>query len=246
MSNFKAFLREKGLYLLCLALILAATVTSIWAVRSVVQNIADYTKSKQEAEQKEEALWDGPQTEANNPVEDVPKPTPTPSAPSSSQASSSGAQQASGSGQAGAGSAAAPSAQPATSGTASPVSGELSRPYSGDELVYNSTLGDWRTHNGADYACNAGDTVTACRTGVVRTAYTDALWGGVVELNDADGVTWRYCGLVSPAVAVGEEIRAGQPVGRAGTLPVEAADGTHVHVECRKGDAWLDPATLLN
>ena len=38
MNSFKAFLREKGLYLLCLALVLIATVTGVMAVQTVVRN----------------------------------------------------------------------------------------------------------------------------------------------------------------------------------------------------------------
>ena len=37
MDSLKAFLKEKGLYLVCLGLILAATVASIWAIRNVMR-----------------------------------------------------------------------------------------------------------------------------------------------------------------------------------------------------------------
>ena len=40
-----------------------------------------------------------------------------------------------------------------------PVSGQVLAVWSGDELVYNETLGDWRTHNGTDYACKEGEDV---------------------------------------------------------------------------------------
>ena len=39
--------------------------------------------------------------------------------------------------------------------------------FSGNELVYSATLGDWRTHNGADYAAPAGE-VTAGQGGQGR------------------------------------------------------------------------------
>ena len=39
MDSLKAFLKEKGLYLVCLGLILAATVASIWAIRNVMRGV---------------------------------------------------------------------------------------------------------------------------------------------------------------------------------------------------------------
>ena len=47
MNSFKAFLREKGLYLLCLALVLIATVTGVMAVQTVVRNVKSLTDARQ-------------------------------------------------------------------------------------------------------------------------------------------------------------------------------------------------------
>lgn len=44
-----------------------------------------------------------------------------------------------------------------------------------------------------------GDEVPAVKGGRVSVVEDDALWGGVVEIVDANGCTWRYCGL-HPAV----------------------------------------------
>ena len=44
--------------------------------------------------------------------------------------------------------------------------------YSGDELVYSSTLGDWRTHNGVDYACAQDAQVCAPAAGKVTAVDT--------------------------------------------------------------------------
>ncbi len=86
--------------------------------------------------------------------------------------------------------------------------GKVLAPYSGDELVYNATLGDWRTHNGVDAAAAAGDEVPAVKGGRVSVVEDDALWGGVVEIVDANGCTWRYCG-VTPSCVVGGDAAAG-------------------------------------
>ena len=52
-TNLKAFFKEKGLYLFCLALVLAATVTGVLAVRTVVRNVSDLTKTRQQTLQEE-------------------------------------------------------------------------------------------------------------------------------------------------------------------------------------------------
>lgn len=45
MNSIKAFLKAKGLYLVCLALVFAATITGIAAIRSVVRGV-ETTASK--------------------------------------------------------------------------------------------------------------------------------------------------------------------------------------------------------
>ena len=117
---------------------------------------------------------------------------------------------------------------------------ELLGKYSGDELVYNATLGDWRTHNGVDAAAAAGDEVPAVKGGRVSVVEDDALWGGVVEIVDANGCTWRYCG-VTPSCVVGGDAAAGDVIGVVAAIPAEADLASHVHLECLKDGAWMKP-----
>ena len=117
--------------------------------------------------------------------------------------------------------------------------------FSGNELVYSATLGDWRTHNGADYAAPAGESVTAAKAGKVVSVSEDALWGGVVEVEDANGVTWRYCGVTAPAVKARDSVAAAAELGTVGTIPAETSGDAHIHLECVKGGAYLDPEGLM-
>ncbi|MDD4850593.1 MAG: M23 family metallopeptidase [Gemmiger sp.] len=252
MNSFRAFIREKGLYLVCLALIFAATITSIWAIRNVVHNVEELTKSQQEKQIREDKTWDMPDTQANTPVTDLPESTPAPTTPSASPvpsaqpsapASSSGAASASANAPGGSGTGAASSGQGASLPGA-PVAGKITQGYSGAELVYSATLGDWRTHNGADYAAAAGEQVTACKAGKVSAATADALWGGVVEITDAGGTVWKYCGLAQPTLKVGDSVQAGDTVGTIGTLPCEEQEGSHLHLECKQGADWINPESL--
>ena len=159
MNHIKQFFREKGLYLFCLAMVFAATAAGILALRTVVSNVADLTRTRKEALQNDSA-WTQPDTAIDKPAQDVPKPTTTPAATEKPSATP------------------APAAAQAPKATAAPPAQTVTKPgiwdakplaaFSGNELVYSATLGDWRTHNGADYAAPAGESVTAARAGKGR------------------------------------------------------------------------------
>ena len=57
----------------------------------------------------------------------------------------------------------------------SPLEGEVLTAFSMDELVYNPTLEDWRTHNGIDISAALGDTVLSASSGTVLSVEDDAL-----------------------------------------------------------------------
>lgn len=236
MNHIKQFFREKGLYLFCLAMVFAATAAGILALRTVVSNVADLTRTRKEALQNDSA-WTQPDTAIDKPAQDVPKPTTTPAATEKPSATP------------------APAASQAPKATAAPPAQTVTKPgiwdakplaaFSGNELVYSATLGDWRTHNGADYAAPAGESVTAAKAGKVVSVSEDALWGGVVEVEDANGVTWRYCGVADPAVKAGDSVTAAAALGTAGSIPAETSGDAHIHLECVKGGAYLDPEGLM-
>lgn len=247
MNSFKAFFKQRGLYLVCLALLLVATVTGVLAIRSVVRNVADLTESRKKALE-EDAAWNQPDTIVTNPAEDVPVQTPAPTSqpsaqPSESSASSSSQQH---SGEASAdgddsGTSAASSAVLSTS----PADSEPIQGFSGSELVYNETLGDWRTHNGADYAAETGDEVHAVALGTVLSVDTDPLWGTVAVVKSGDGSVWRYCGLDKAQVKEGDTVTRGQVLGTLGTIPSENGR-THLHLECLdETGAYLDPESMM-
>ena len=87
--------------------------------------------------------------------------------------------------------------------------------------------------------------MTAAKAGKVVSVSEDALWGGVVEVEDANGVTWRYCGVAAPAVKAGDSVTAAAALGTAGTIPAETSGDAHIHLECVKDGAYLDPEGLM-
>ena len=95
--------------------------------------------------------------------------------------------------------------------------------YSGDELVYSSTLGDWRTHNGVDYACAQDAQVCAPAAGKVTAVDTDSRWGQCGVHRGQRRAPVRVCGTAGPTVQTGDEVSVGQILGRAGSIPNECA-----------------------
>lgn len=126
-----------------------------------------------------------------------------------------------------------------------PVRGEVVQAWSGDQLVYHKTLGDWRVHEGVDYLATSGTRVYAVANGEVIEVTRDELWGTSVTIRLSDGRAATYRGLSDdPKVKTGSKVKAGDVIGAvAAVLPAEADIGAHVHFELRDKDGVsVDPA----
>ena len=233
MDRFKAFVREKGLYLLCLAVAFAATAAGILALRRIVGHLTGQPDAASGLVE-QDTLWEQPDTAVEKPVVDIPKPTQTPTpAPTATPQ---------------------PTPQPQRAESQVPQQAVRPRPawygkavtaFSGDELVYNATLGDWRTHNGADYTVPEGKAITPAVGGTVTAVRSDLLWGNVVEITDSSDIVWRYCGLRQTQVAQGEKVTQDTTLAVLGSLPAEAHVGSHLHLECLQHGKYLDPAVVM-
>ena len=166
MNRIISFFKGKGFYLALALCILAAAASSFWAIRNVMQRFGPNANSSLEQEGTQE--WDLPDVQVEQKVNDVPVTSEKQSQPSSS---------ASGSGEASAqaGDSGEAAAAPAPS-FVQPVDGQITQVYSGDELVYNETLKDWRTHNGVDIACGENAQVKSAVAGTVCNIYDDGMW----------------------------------------------------------------------
>ena len=254
MEQIKKFLHGKGFALLLTASLLAAAAAGVWAVRALraelqkslegldtpgtTQQTTPETEPDWDAQ--EDTTWQQPVTDVANSKADVPQQTPS--------GASSGAQSGSGSlrepsALQGASSPASSSAAPAST---QPIFGRVLNAYSGDELVYNKTLGDWRTHNGIDYAAREGEAVPSPVDGSVVLAGADGSWGPVVAVKDSAGRVWRLCGVASPKVKEGDTVSAGQVLGTVGSVSCECAEESHLHLEVKQDDSYLDPAACRN
>ncbi len=129
-----------------------------------------------------------------------------------------------------------------------PVKGTVAMAFSGDQLVYQSVLGDWRTHNGTDYAANAGDRVYAITNGTVEDIYQDALFGECVVLQHPSDLETLYMGLHETVkVHIGDMVSAGDILGTVSSAnQTEGAAGVHLHVEALQNGVRIDPESLFS
>lgn len=127
-----------------------------------------------------------------------------------------------------------------------PIEGEVFAPYSQGELVRNLTLGEWRTHDGVDIQAAKGSPVRAVADGVVSQVYHDPMWGTVVEITHAGGLTSVTSGL-DPAVAIkqGDSVRIEDTIGVVGSILSEVSLDDHVHFGLKQDGKWVDPISAM-
>lgn len=127
-----------------------------------------------------------------------------------------------------------------------PVSGAVITPFSGDELLFQPTFGDWRVHTGTDFAAEAGETVMSLTDGTVQKVVEDGLYGTCVTVSHDADLTSTYCGVTDVRVAEGQAVAAGEAIGTvAETMDAEAALGPHLHVETARAGTPVDVLELL-
>ena len=250
MSNgFQKFISGKGFYL-ALAVCLAGAGAAAWvAVDKTIQSVepapmAEKPQLKQEqpyepakkqpAADTPSAQSDGdssPSTQSQQLQITAEAPEEDPSAQASSQPSS---QEGSSEAQ-----------QPSSGFSLElPVSGAAITPFSGDMLVKNETLGDWRTHNGIDIRAEAGEAVRAASDGTVTAVRNDPMWGNVVEVTSGEYVM-TYAGLSADIlVKMDQSIRAGEQLGSVGEVPCELSMEPHLHFDVRSNGEYVDPVSL--
>ena len=240
MEQIRQFLRGRGLYAVLTACIAAAVAFSFFGVKNILQQ---ENMTNQEGTQQ----WDLPGQPVEQKAPDVPVTTPT--ATTKPNASPQPAESSPSAGGAGAATE-QPAVQelPADAPLPSfvwPVDGQIGQAFSGDQLVYNETLRDWRTHNGLDLKAQAGAPVYSAKAGTVKAVYEDVLWGQVVEV-ESDSMVWRYCGLEADSVSVqpGDSVEQGQTLGALGVIPAEQTE-CHLHLELLQDGVYQDPAIQL-
>lgn len=128
-----------------------------------------------------------------------------------------------------------------------PLAGEVVTVFSGDELVYNETTADWRTHGGLDISASAGTSVVAASGGTVLSVAEDPRLGVSVTIGHRDGYETTYASLQEEVqVEEGDQVAAGQVIGAVGnTTLTEAGLGAHLHFSVTRDGEVINPEDFL-
>jgi murein DD-endopeptidase MepM/ murein hydrolase activator NlpD len=129
----------------------------------------------------------------------------------------------------------------------SPLAGDAVAVFSVDQLIYDATLGDWRTHDGIDIQAAAGTAVVSAAAGVILSVEEDNRMGTTITIDHRNGYVTTYASLQpETAVLAGDEIAAGAIIGAAGNTSVtEAGLGAHLHFAVSKDGEPMDPMEFL-
>ena len=127
-----------------------------------------------------------------------------------------------------------------------PLNNKVTKAFSNGEIVRNTTTGDWKTHNGMDISGTAGEEVKSIADGIVMELAHDELWGTVVTIDHNNGFIAKYSGLdKNGVVQPGQEVKVNQKIGVLGEIPMEKADGIHLHFELLKNGKYVSPSVYL-
>ncbi|MBZ0216525.1 MAG: M23 family metallopeptidase [Fimbriimonadaceae bacterium] len=98
-------------------------------------------------------------------------------------------------------------------------------------------------HSGVDMRANRGVAVRATADGVVVMARRNAGYGKMVEISHANGLSTRYAHMSRITVAEGEQVEAGDIVGRVGSTG--RSTGPHLHYETRRNGNPVNPRRFI-
>jgi murein DD-endopeptidase MepM/ murein hydrolase activator NlpD len=124
----------------------------------------------------------------------------------------------------------------------SPLAGDLDQTSSFGYRLDPFTRGP-ALHTGVDFRAETGTPAHATAAGRVVSAEYAGGYGLMVELDHGGGLTTRYGHLSAVSVVPGEQVRAGQAVGRAGSTG--RSTGSHLHYETRINGEPVNPIRFL-
>jgi len=103
--------------------------------------------------------------------------------------------------------------------------------------------GGGQYHKGIDFDANTGDPVLAVADGVVSYSAVRSGYGNVVEVDHGNGFVTRYAHNSRNTVKVGDLVRVGQEVAKAGSTG--RSTGAHVHFEVWENGRVHNPRKFL-
>ena len=125
-----------------------------------------------------------------------------------------------------------------------PVKGEILRGYAVEELNADPVDGVYSTHDGVDFAGEAGDLVLCAADGTVEKVWVSEKYGNCVEIAHRNGYFSRYMSLGRVYVKEGDRVEVGESVGTVGTCLWE--NFVHLHFAVRRLTQSLDPEKFMS
>ncbi|UNK48969.1 M23 family metallopeptidase [Lysobacter sp. S4-A87] len=104
--------------------------------------------------------------------------------------------------------------------------------------------GGHANHKGLDFKANVGDPVLAVADGVVSYSGVRSGYGNVIEVDHGNGYVTRYAHNSRLTHKVGELVRAGQEIAKAGSTG--RSTGAHVHFEVWENGRVVNPRNFLS
>ncbi|SFB04115.1 MULTISPECIES: M23 family metallopeptidase [unclassified Bacillus (in: firmicutes)] len=107
-------------------------------------------------------------------------------------------------------------------------------------VFYNNT---YHPNTGIDIALKSGEAfdVVAAMSGTVTKVEEDSLLGNVIEIEHDKGIVTQYQSVKDIKVEVGDEVKQGQALAKAGQSLFNEKAGVHVHFEIRKDNVAVNP-----
>lgn len=124
-----------------------------------------------------------------------------------------------------------------------PVSGEITKDFANDTLIYSNTLEEWTTHSGIDIKADKTSIVVASEAGTVESIKNDPRYGLTITISHENGFKTIYSNLLTTEfVTEGEKVEQGQTIATVGdTASFEIADDSHLHFEMYKDGECVNP-----
>lgn len=127
-----------------------------------------------------------------------------------------------------------------------PLSGELTREFTMDDLIYYETIGEWRVHKGIDIKPKDTLLIESALAGKVEAVNNSEITATEIIIDHGNNVKTLYSNLVSANVQAGDTVKKGQVIGNLGkTVSIESADGAHLHFELIVDGKQVNPLDYI-
>ena len=103
-----------------------------------------------------------------------------------------------------------------------------------------------RLHTGIDIQSKTGSDVKSAADGIVVSVEESSTLGRVITIEHYGDITVKYCGLESLNVKESDTVKCGDVIGTAGTVPSEANDQPHSHIEVYQNGKIVPPSEIIN